>query len=1291
MSMPMPLSPGPPGPAQAVGVRGPSAQRLFQHRLFQIAALVIVLSGCLVALALAYMRSQEVESGERLTESFAQVIEEQTTRTFQFVDQTLLLAATNLTQMQLAGTLNEGSARALLRNELKTMPFVRILWVTDATGRLIYNSELDSMGVNLSDTAYFKFLQNQPQASFHVSAPVKSRIDGKWLIPAARPLRSSTGVFIGTIAAAVDPHYFDKLWKSIDLGADGSVALFRRDGVLLMRTPFDESVMGKSYQGRPLFRELLAKNPADSYPDTSPIDGHVRLFSYRGSATSPDFVILVGQSFEAILAPWHRLVWLTLALWVVSCITVIMLCLVLNRAWQRRLATEDQLRHSEVNLAITLQSIGDAVIATDASGLVTRMNSTAERMTGWPLAEALGQPLAEVFRIINAQTRAPSINPVQLVMKHGEVVGLANHTALLARDGREYQISDSAAPIRDEVGQIVGVVLVFSDVTEDYRMRQALSNTTEMLERTGKLAKVGGWETDVRTGATFWSEQTFHMLELDPPVVPATTQERMRFYAPQVHAMVMAAAQAAFEHGTPWDMDLPMITAKGRHFWARVQGFVAMEDGKAIKVSGTFQDISERKQAEAALRQSEARFRSSFDSAGIGMSVSGLDGQWIQVNPRLCEIVGYAETDMLQMSFQDITHPDDLASDLARVQDLMAGISSYFHMEKRYIHHDGHTVWINLTVSLVRDANGTPLHTVAHMEDISERKQLEYNLRQSERGLHEAAQHTQAILDNMVDGVITISVQGIMESFNRAASTLFGYMPEEVLGHNVSMLMPEPHKSQHNGYLLQHLQTGVNRTVGTPREMEGRRKDGSLFPISLSVSEISRAGQTTFIGLVRDITQQRKDVEEIRRLAFYDPLTGLPNRRLLMDRLRHAMLTSERTSQHGALMFLDLDHFKLLNDTQGHGVGDVLLQQVSTRIQTCVREGDSVARLGGDEFVILLEALSTQAHEAATQAEVVANKIRDAFGQAFTPRGHPYDSTPSIGIVMFLGDHESKDDLLKKADVAMYQAKAAGRNTVRFFDPAMQAAVAAHDALEKDMRRGLVRHEFVLHYQIQVNGSGTLTGVEALVRWNHPQEGMMSPGGFIPLAEETGLILPLGQWVLETACEQLVQWARQPDTAQWTVAVNVSASQFTQADFVANVGKALQKTGADAHKLKLELTESTLVNDVDDVVTKMNAIKAYGVGFSLDDFGTGYSSLSYLKRLPLDHLKIDQSFVRDVLTDPSDAVIARTIVALGHSLGLTVIAEGVETAEQRDFLLEAGCDAFQGYYFGHPAPAQTLV
>ncbi len=442
-------------------------------------------------------------------------------------------------------------------------------------------------------------------------------------------------------------------------------------------------------------------------------------------------------------------------------------------------------------------------------------------------------------------------------------------------------------------------------------------------------------------------------------------------------------------------------------------------------------------------------------------------------------------------------------------------------------------------------------------------------------------------------------------------------------------------------------------------------------------------------GLVivyHDVTDLRLASDEIEKLAFYDPLTHLPNRRLLIDRLEQATATSARSGREAALLFIDLDHFKTLNDTLGHDIGDLLLRQVAQRLSACVREGDTVARLGGDEFVVMLADLSEQAVDAATQVEAVAQKILDALNQSYRLGAHEYRSTPSIGVTLFCGHDCAMDELLKQADIAMYQAKRAGRNTVRMFDPAMQAAISARSSMELDLRKALLAREFVLYFQPQVDAAGRVIGAEALLRWNHPERGLVSPAEFIPLAEETGLILPLGQWVLETACTQLAAWSVTPQTSHLSLAVNVSARQFSVPHFVRDVLAVIEQTGVAPTQLKLELTESLLLDNAEDVIAKMLALKERGVSFSLDDFGTGYSSLSYLKRLPLDQLKIDRSFVRDILIDPNDAAIARTIVALGQSLGLAVIAEGVETEAQRDFLAANGCLAYQGYLFSRPLP-----
>jgi len=475
-------------------------------------------------------------------------------------------------------------------------------------------------------------------------------------------------------------------------------------------------------------------------------------------------------------------------------------------------------------------------------------------------------------------------------------------------------------------------------------------------------------------------------------------------------------------------------------------------------------------------------------------------------------------------------------------------------------------------------------------------------------------------------------------------------------------------------------------------ELQRQRPDGSMHWISVSGVPVFDAKGLLrgYRGVGRDITERKEAESQIERLAFYDMLTGLPNRRMLVDRLQRAMAVAARSGAQGALLFIDLDNFKDLNDTLGHDTGDQLLLQVAQRLKACVREADTVARFGGDEFVVLLEGLSPDAPHASAEAALVASHIATTLGKPYALGGTSHHSTPSIGIALFGQQSCSVDELLKHADLAMYQAKAAGRNTQRFFDPDMQAAVSNRSALEADLRRGLQEKELVLYYQPVVDAKGRLQGAEALVRWKHPRRGLVSPAEFIPLAEQTGLILPLGHWVLEAACAQLVAWSRSTLTRQFFLSVNVSVRQFRQPDFVERTLGILHSSGANPERLKLELTESLLLADVEDVIARMEYLRRYGVGFSLDDFGTGYSSLSYLKRLPLDQLKIDQGFVRDLQTDPNDAAIVRTILALAHSMDLAVVAEGVETTGQLEFLQRHGCQAFQGYLFGRPMPAEVL-
>ncbi|WP_434782923.1 putative bifunctional diguanylate cyclase/phosphodiesterase [Ferrovum myxofaciens] len=532
--------------------------------------------------------------------------------------------------------------------------------------------------------------------------------------------------------------------------------------------------------------------------------------------------------------------------------------------------------------------------------------------------------------------------------------------------------------------------------------------------------------------------------------------------------------------------------------------------------------------------------------------------------------------------------------------------------------------------------------------------------------------------------VITDRDQHILR-VNCAFTRLTGYSAMEALGRTPAILK----SGRQDAAFYQAMWETLNRDKYWQGELWNRRKNGEIYPEWLTITAVLDGdGQVTnYVGVFSDITLRKEADEKIHQLAFYDPLTGLPNRRLLHDRLQQAMTSSVRSQCKGALLFLDLDNFKVLNDTRGHDIGDLLLIEVAKCLRDCVRSGDTVARIGGDEFIIMLENLSEDTQQAAAAAQDVGEKVLKAINHSFSLQGVDYHCSSSIGINLFHGNDTGMDDLLRHADTAMYQAKASGRNTLRFFDPAMQIELEERTALMEDLRQALPLQQLRLYHQIQVNERGVV-GSEVLLRWQHPVRGLISPMEFIPLAEETGLIVPIGAWVLHMACVQLKAWQVDPLTRHLRIAVNVSARQFSQPNFVEQVLEVLKDTGVNPLKLglELELTESLVLNDIDDSIGKMQALRSIGIRFSLDDFGTGQSSLSYLKRLPLDQIKIDQSFVRDIATDPNDAAIVRTIIGMAENLGLKVIAEGVETEQQREFLERNGCHAHQGYLFGKPVP-----
>jgi diguanylate cyclase (GGDEF)-like protein/PAS domain S-box-containing protein len=677
----------------------------------------------------------------------------------------------------------------------------------------------------------------------------------------------------------------------------------------------------------------------------------------------------------------------------------------------------------------------------------------------------------------------------------------------------------------------------------------------------------------------------------------------------------------------------------------------------------------ELRRAQIVIEESRDRYVDLYEFAPVGYLTLTRDGMIAEVNLTGAALLGTERAKLLCRRFarfviineyehwyrhfaNTLLHKTMQSCELAMKQN----DGSFFHGQLDCLHmqDDG--------ISTVRIA----------LTDVTKRKRIEAELRIA------------AITFESQEGMVVTDPKGVILRVNRAFTQLTGYNEKEAIGQTPAMLKSG---RQDPAFYLRMWETLKEKNYWQG-EMWNKRKNGKIYAEWLTISGvIGSDGQiSNYVGVFSEITQNKEAEAEIHRLAYYDPLTQLPNRRLLYDRLGQALASSSRSGRYGAVLFLDLDNFKTLNDTLGHDVGDLMLTEVAQRLNKAVREGDTIARLGGDEFVLLLEELSDDANEAAIQAGLIGDKVQELIAAPYLLKKFEFTCTTSIGISLFFSHDESIDDLLKHADIAMYQAKKDGRNGLRFFDPEMQATLDKHSALENSLRLALKRQQLRLYYQMQVNSAREVIGAEALLRWVHPEQGLVPPDQFISLAEETGLIVPIGLWVLQTACAQIKEWAGNPATSELKLAINVSARQFRQPDFVEQVQQALDTNRINPTRLKIELTESLVLDNISDTIAKMQALKTSGISFSLDDFGTGYSSLSYLKQLPLDQLKIDRSFIRDVVSASNDAAIVKAIITLGQTFGLHVIAEGVETTAQHEFLEQHGCDAFQGYLFGKPVP-----
>jgi diguanylate cyclase (GGDEF)-like protein/PAS domain S-box-containing protein len=971
-------------------------------------------------------------------------------------------------------------------------------------------------------------------------------------------------------------------------------------------------------------------------------------------------------------------------------------------------------------------------------------------------------------------------------------------------------------------GKVLGVSVFAKDITELKAAERARVEAEKNYSAVFNGALEGIYQTTI--GGEFLSANPAlaRILGYDSPeeMMVLVKDSASQIWAdPKERSLYLQKAQ---ESGSLLGYECQLKRKDGTLVWISLNGrFVSSPDGQATLHEGFITDITDRKRAEIQLRDSEERYRATFEQASVGMIHTSLEGRIIRCNERFADMVGYRPDELRGRTFQEITAPEDLKKSNAVLKKMTAEsttVSGRSEWEKRYVRKDGSLTWVKLTISIQRDNAGHPLHYITVVEDINARKTAEERLLTAQQALQISEERYRTTFEMSTDAVVINRLSdGVYIDANRAFLATVGYERHEVIEHSsldlgiwaepddrtrmvealqsnsvsqnvetkfkrkngeifwgimsaslievngikcvlsVSRDISEDKAAEQklasvvdalrsseeryrtvfqtcfDGILINRLDNGmcidVNQmfltSLGFERgevigktllelgiwvdvkdranlleilqqetscngfEARFRKKNGETLwgMVSATLTEID--GIQCLISITRDISDAKAAEKEIRNLAFFDQLTGLPNRRMLLDRLRHALAAGTRTGRKQALLFVDLDNFKDLNDSLGHQTGDLILQQAAARLSACVREADTVARLGGDEFVVMLEDLSSSTEEAGAQAKTVGEKILRAVAEPYSLSDREYFSSCSIGITLFGDKRESTSEVLQQADIAMYQSKSAGRNTIRFFEPALQNAVNARASMEEELRQAIRLNQFELFYQPQVN-STHMIGAEALVRWIHPKRGLLSPGEFISLAEQTGLILPLGEWVLESACKQLATWGANREMSSLSIAVNISTRQFCQSNFVDQVVDVIVRTGANPKNLRLELTESLLVEDFEEIVGKMNRLKAYGLRFALDDFGTGYSSLNYLRHLPLDQLKIDRSFVENILEETTSGAIAQTIVSLGKAMSLPVMAEGVETEAQRDYLLGLGCHTFQGYLFSKPLPSDEF-
>lgn len=1123
---------------------------------------------------------------------------------------------------------NPSAVQELLHNRpLLTRDFNAGAYITKVDGTTIASipATLNRQGLNFIDRDYISAAIHQGRRT--VGKPVISKVFNTPIIGMGVPIIDQRGIIIGAVAGVID---LDK----INFLDSVTASRFGKTGYFVLQDKKSRTIVTSSGKKRilepqpqPGVNRLIDRH-LDGYDETGiTVNAHgIEVLASSKSVPAADWSIVVALPTSEAFAPIRDLNRHIIFA------TFLMTILAAGLTWW-------MLRRELFPMFLTVKNLSDL--------------AKSEQITQFKLL------------------------PVSVHNEIGDLISGFNH--LLEKIGRQ----------SEELKQ------------NEFRWKFALEGTGD-----------GLWDWDIPQKEVFFSRKWKEMLGYSETEIGNGFDEWEKRVHPEDKERVLQVLQAHLDGKSPTYFCEYRLLCKNRTYkWILVRGLVVNRDdaGNPLRMIGMHTDISERKFQEEYknLRNRIMEMLASSEPMeqtllaivtgiehmypdmlcsillldrehkrlvnGIAPSLPdfynrSINGLEIGVGQGSCGTAAYtAERIIVE---DTATHPY-----WAKFKDVVtrAGLGACWSQP---IFSENHEVLGTFAIYHRYKHTPTPADIIL-IEETAQLASIAIN-----KNIAEYNQRIAATAFETSKGMLITDHNQVILRVNKAFTEITGYSAQEVIGNTPHLLSSD----QHDRTFYEAMWTAIKQTGSWEGEIWNKRKNGEIYPEYLIINTVKddKGQVSNYVASIEDISESKAASEKIHNLAFYDPLTELPNRRLLTDRLEHALASSTRNSNIGALLLLDIDNFKTLNETQGYDIGNQLLKQVSQRLTECIAEGDTVARIGGDEFVVLLEDLGSKPDEAANEAEKIAEQILASLSSLYELTSHKHHSSVSIGITLFHNHDESMEELLKQADIAMYQAKKAGRNALRFFDPKMQEAIATRADLEAELRKAIEQKQFQLYYQAQVNSAGRPTGAEALIRWKHPERGMISPFHFIPLAEETGMILAIGDWVLDTACAQLKVWQQNSNTRELTLSVNVSAKQFNEADFTDKVQATITRHAIDPAFLRLEITESMLLDDVDTMISKMITLRKAGVGFELDDFGTGYSSLQYLKKLPLNQLKIDQSFVRDLVNDDNDKAIVRTIISMAHSLNLRVIAEGVETTEQHAYLKQEGCDHFQGYFFHKP-------